>query len=331
MKHDLLPNTSDYNILNYYELKGDRLMDTNMMNQELKDFMTSISDIYNNNNIEGTRDSSTTNGNSTKMTVFNSSEFGNVSVIMIDGEPWMVGKDVAEALGYSNPRDALSKHVDDEDKNTVAFCDGNRGNPNMTIINESGLYSLAFSSKLPTAKKFRRWVTGTVLPTIRKTGGYILGEENMTSSELKNATARVLGAKLNEKIRQEQMDATSFVEFACEGKPVSWNPAQLMDSLLWRYASACCGNNIKAARHELYGNLNEYCGICLWKRRQDAAKNDCRMVLVPMYAFLSIEEQQLALLFMVAMCVYSGANVSDLLYKYCSPVLMANATKRIAG
>lgn len=84
-----------------------------------------------------------------------------------------MGKDVAEALGYSNPRDALAKHVDDEDKSTVAFRDGTSGNPNLTIINESGLYSLILSSKLPGAKKFKRWVTGEVLPAIRRTGGYM--------------------------------------------------------------------------------------------------------------------------------------------------------------
>lgn len=106
--------------------------------------------------------------------IFNNPEFGEIRVILIDGEPWMVGKDVAIALGYSNPRDALATHVDDEDKNTVAIHDGIRGNPNMTIINESGFYSLVFSSKLPNAKEFRRWVTHEVLPSIRKTGSYTI-------------------------------------------------------------------------------------------------------------------------------------------------------------
>ena len=104
--------------------------------------------------------------------IFNNPEFGEIRTTVIDGEPWFVGKDVATALGYSNTRDALSKHVDDEDKNTVAFRDGIQGNPNQTVINESGLYSLVLSSKLPTAKKFKRWVTSEVLPEIRKTGGY---------------------------------------------------------------------------------------------------------------------------------------------------------------
>lgn len=107
-----------------------------------------------------------------ELQIFNNPEFGEVRTTVIDGEPWFAGADVAKALGYSNVRDAIAKHVDDEDKNTVAIRDGIKGNPNKTIINESGLYSLVLSSKLPTAKKFKRWVTSEVLPAIRKTGGY---------------------------------------------------------------------------------------------------------------------------------------------------------------
>lgn len=107
------------------------------------------------------------------LNVFKNPAFGQVRTVTIHDEPWLVGKDVAMALGYSNPRDALAKHVDDDDKNTVAFRDGTSGNPNITIINESGLYSLILSSKLPTAKEFKHWVTAEVLPSIRKTGGYI--------------------------------------------------------------------------------------------------------------------------------------------------------------
>lgn len=101
--------------------------------------------------------------------VFNNPEFGEIRTVEINNEPWFIGKDVADILGYSNPRDALAKHVDDDDRNTVAIRDG-KGNPNQTIINESGLYSLVLSSKLPTAKKFKRWVTSEVLPSIRKHG-----------------------------------------------------------------------------------------------------------------------------------------------------------------
>ena len=105
--------------------------------------------------------------------IFENPAFGQVRTLEREGEPWFVGKDVAQALGYSNTRDALDRHVDDEDKNTVVNPDGNRGNPNMIIINESGLYSLVLSSKLPTAKAFKRWITSEVIPSIRKHGAYI--------------------------------------------------------------------------------------------------------------------------------------------------------------
>lgn len=119
-----------------------------------------------------------------QLKVFANPTFGSIRTLNIDGEPWFVGKDVADILGYTNPRDALAKHVDDEDKNTVAICDGTPGNPNTTVINESGLYSLILSSKLPTAKKFKRWVTSEVLPAIRKHGGYVAGQEHMSDEEL---------------------------------------------------------------------------------------------------------------------------------------------------
>lgn len=122
--------------------------------------------------------------------VFDNEEFGTIRTVMIDGEPWFVGKDVAEALGYTNPRDALSKHVDDEDKKTVAIRDGIRGNPNVTVINESGVYSLILSSKLPNAKKFKRWVTAEILPSVRRTGSY--SAKPMTLAEQALAQAQIL-------------------------------------------------------------------------------------------------------------------------------------------
>ena len=106
------------------------------------------------------------------LTVFTNPEFGSVRTVELDGEPWLVGKDVAEALGYTNPRKALADHVDDEDKG-VTKCYTPGGEQEMTIINESGLYSLVLSSKLPGAKRFRRWVTSEVLPSIRRHGAYM--------------------------------------------------------------------------------------------------------------------------------------------------------------
>lgn len=107
--------------------------------------------------------------------VFENDAFGSVRTIDREGDVWFVGKDVAAALGYSNTNDALSRHVDPEDKyqgEGVAFPDPHGTLQYPTIINESGLYSLVLSSKLPTAKQFKRWITKEVIPSIRKTGGY---------------------------------------------------------------------------------------------------------------------------------------------------------------
>ncbi len=108
----------------------------------------------------------------TDLQIFNSPEFGAIRTIEKDGEPWFVGKDVAAALGYEKPTDAVRKHVDVEDRG-ISKMETPSGAQETTIINESGLYSLVLSSKLPTAKKFKRWVTSEVIPSIRKHGGYL--------------------------------------------------------------------------------------------------------------------------------------------------------------
>ena len=106
-----------------------------------------------------------------EITIFNSQEFGNIRTVTIDGEPWFVGKDVAEALGFTNPRDAISTHVFDEDKG-VESIDTLGGKQKMTVVNASGLYALIFGSRLKIAQRFKHWVTSEVLPEVRKTGGY---------------------------------------------------------------------------------------------------------------------------------------------------------------
>lgn len=108
-----------------------------------------------------------------KIKVFNNPSFGEIRTIVMNSEPWFVGKDVAEILGYAKARNAISAHVDPEDKKDAPIQGSLGGTQEMTIINESGLYSLILSSKLPTAKKFKRWVTSEVLPAIRKHGAYL--------------------------------------------------------------------------------------------------------------------------------------------------------------
>lgn len=128
--------------------------------------------------------------------VFTNKEFGEIRTVEINGEPWLVGKDVAEILGYTNPSKALADHVDEEDKlnNETLLSLGQRGG---WLINESGLYSLVLSSKLPGAKRFKRWITSEVLPAIRKTGSYSTGrmEEEKIRAQSKRSEAMLLNAK----------------------------------------------------------------------------------------------------------------------------------------
>lgn len=106
--------------------------------------------------------------------IFNNPEFGEIRAVIIDGEPWFVGRDIALELGYAKPQNALRDNVDEGDARKWGIPDSNNHIQQMIMVNESGLYSLIFGSKLETAKKFKRWVTSEVLPTIRKTGAYVM-------------------------------------------------------------------------------------------------------------------------------------------------------------
>lgn len=141
-----------------------------------------------------------------QLQIFKNVEFGEIRTLTINGEPWLVGKDVAVALGYTNPQKAIRDHVDVEDKtlNELFTVNGTQG----ILINESGFYSLVLSSKLPSAKKFKRWVTSEVLPSIRKNGGYIANQENLTDDELMAkallvAQNKIRRTKKMNKIREE--------------------------------------------------------------------------------------------------------------------------------
>lgn len=130
--------------------------------------------------------------------IFNNPEFGEIRTVEVGGEPWLVGLDAAQALGYQNGSRDINRHVDEEDRKNISIYDGTQ-NRTMTIINESGLYSLVLSSKLPGAKKFRRWVTSEVLPSIRKHGTY------MTSDTIdKMINSPEFGIKLLTALKDEQ-------------------------------------------------------------------------------------------------------------------------------
>ncbi len=150
--------------------------------------------------------------------IFENEEFGKVRTVIKDGEPWLVGKDVAKILEYKDTAKAIRTHVDAEDKG-VSILDTPGGQQKIMVINESGLYSLVLSSKMPKAKEFRRWITSEILPTIRKTGGYVANEDMFIENYLpfldepyQNLFRLQMMAinQLNERIRHDQ----PLVEFA---------------------------------------------------------------------------------------------------------------------
>ncbi len=145
--------------------------------------------------------------------IFKNEEFGSVRTVEIDGEPWFVGKDITGILGYSNSRKAIGDHVDDEDKG-VTKCDTLGGVQEMAIVNESGLYSLILRSNLPSAKKFKHWVTSEVLPAIRKTGSYNMPQTFADALRAyadqveRNEQLKIEVVKMNDRIAEMQPKIT---------------------------------------------------------------------------------------------------------------------------
>ena len=149
-----------------------------------------------------------------ELKVFQNEEFGEVRSLVINNEPWFVGKDVAKALGYENPSKAIRDHVEEEDKkvgvqNVTPYISDYLGRKQYpTFINESGVYSLIFGSKLPTAKKFKHWVTSEVLPTLRKTGKYEIPKDPMSALKLMFEAQ----TQTNEKVEKQEQRITKLEE-----------------------------------------------------------------------------------------------------------------------
>ena len=222
----------------------------------------------------------------TDLQIFNSPEFGAIRTIEKDGEPWFVGKDVAAALGYTNARNAVPAHVDDEDKlrTQIEYAGQKR---DITIINESGLYSLVLSSKLPTAKKFKRWVTSEVIPSIRKTGSYSALDMTQLSPEmqmLKLLTDKAITTELAQKQQEQHLQ---LVEQKVEGirELVGINPNQWREDcrrLIVRIANRMGGNEyIRDVNAEVFQQVDERAGVSLAtrltnKRRRMADEGVCK-------------------------------------------------------
>lgn len=144
--------------------------------------------------------------NESKLMLFSNEEFGEIRTLLIDGEPWFVGKDIATALGYSKPTDAIRKHVAAEDRG-ISKTETPSFTQDMVVISESGLYSLILTSKLPSAKKFKHWVTSEVLPSIRKHGAYMTAETLYKTMSEPRELAKLFTALADEKDKSRKLTA----------------------------------------------------------------------------------------------------------------------------
>ncbi|OYS21811.1 phage repressor protein/antirepressor Ant [Lactobacillus taiwanensis] len=176
-----------------------------------------------------------------------------VRTLKIDDEPYFVGKDVAEILGYSNTRDALNRHVESEDKGVVKL-DTPGGKQDQTIVNESGMYSLILSSKLPTAKKFKRWVTSEVLPAIRKHGAYMTDEKAFDVVHNKNGLADLL-QQAAEQLKQKDIEIAEIKPKALFADSVATSHTTI---LIGELAKILRGNGIDIGANRLFAWMREH-------------------------------------------------------------------------
>lgn len=188
-----------------------------------------------------------------ELQIFNSEEFGDIRTVTIENEPWFVGKDVATALGYSNPQKAVRDHISEEDRG-VNEMDTPSGRQNLAVINESGLYALIFGSKLESAKRFKHWVTSEVLPAIRKTGAY---QKPMTTDQKIQLLAQG-SVELTEKIEKVNDDLQEFKKdmplLALECQKITRAKNQKVVPLMGGKSAPAYKN--KSLMHKVYGDID---------------------------------------------------------------------------
>lgn len=188
--------------------------------------------------------------------IFDNPEFGKVRAVSLNGNPWFVGKDVAEILKYQRTADAISSHVDDEDKG-VGKIQTPGGMQKVILINESGLYSLILSSKLPNARKFKRWVTSEVLPAIRQTGGYIPAASDMSDEEIM-ARALQIGQRTIRK-QKERIEALEADKEKMRPKAIFADAVSASHStiLIGELAKILRGNGVNIGQNRLFTWMRE--------------------------------------------------------------------------
>ena len=251
--------------------------------------------------------------------IFENEEFGSVRTMEINGEPYFVGKDVATILGYAKPENAIANHVDDEDKTTTLIQGtGSNYKSNAVIINESGLYSLILSSKLPKAKEFKHWVTSEILPSIRKTGGYIANSDMMVSTYFGNLPPEqqtlVKGLFDNIIAQQTKIDTLTTTNEVLTTDILSWADRPLVNALVRRYAGYACDGNFASAWIEFKKELLYKYSININSRiTAYINKNGKKPHTLDVIAD---DEVLSALKTIVSLCENKNIDISDLLNKH---------------
>ena len=185
-----------------------------------------------------------------ELQIFNSFEYGTIRTLQINNEPWFVAKDITDRLGFANGRKAVIDHVDEEDKG-VTKCDTPGGSQNLTIINESGLYSLVLSSTLASAKKFRRWITAEVIPEIRKTGGYQVPMDYASALEA-----------LAKEVREKEQIAAQNAEMLPKARFYDAVSSSEESILVRDLAKILKQNGLEIGEHRLYDRMRVDGYIC---------------------------------------------------------------------
>lgn len=259
-----------------------------------------------------------------KLEVFRNSEFGDLNTIVIDGEPWFIGKEVAEKLGYGNSRQAIITNVEETDKQVFTKKSLNfqksiewtfeippRG---LTFINESGLYSLILGSKLPSAKHFKHWITSDVLPSIRKHGAYMT-EQTLEQALLSPDFLIQLASKLKEEQEHNKRLTQRNKELATTNAALSkeintWNPREILNSLVRSYAIKACSNKVSYAWGNLYKKVEYKLHINLRARKDNNGKRGGAIIDT-----IRNEEWNDVVAVAVAMCEEVGIDVGKVIGK----------------
>ena len=254
---------------------------------------------------------------SNEIKIFENEEFGSIRTLEINGKPYFVGKDVTDILGYQNGSRDINRHVDEDDREKVMIFDGNQ-NKESIIINESGLYSLILSSKLPTAKKFKRWVTSEILPSIRKTGGYLANSDMMVSTYFGNLPPEqqtlVKGLFDNIIAQQTKIDTLTTTNEVLTTDILSWADRPLVNALVRRYAGYACDGNFASAWIEFKKELLYKYSININSRiTAYINKNGKKPHTLDV---ITDDEVLSALKTIVSLCENKNIDISDLLNKH---------------